>query len=399
METTEILLSKIFTPGTSLFQKFDLKSFKEFLLTAVQNTYFIFNGDLYKQIDGLSMGNPLAPTLANVFLCELETKLLERCPIEFKPVLYKRYLDDTFCLFRNQNDSNQFLKYINEFHPNIHFTVEHEAGQKLPFLDVLVDRSKNCFATSIYRKPTFTGLGTNFFSYTPYKFKLNCIRTLIFRAYSLASDYVNFHLEVEFIKRFFQDNGYPVNLVDKLVGTFLDRIYNREPPMSTVEKQKVYVSFPYFGPSTLKLIEEFQRILADDLPHVNFIFSLKNTYSIASFFRFKDLVPANVRFNIIYKYTCDTCQASYIGSTQKQARVRYCQHAGISFRTLRPVNTSIASNIHSHCSDSDHMFKFENFSILDSASREKLRILESLYIKSEKPQLNSDQSSHPLYVS
>ena len=166
-----------------------------------------------------------------------------------------------------------------------------------------------------------------------------------------------------------------------------------------MEKQKVYVSFPYFGPCTLKLIKDFQRILANDLPHVQFIFSLKNTFCIGSFFKFKDLIPADVRFNIVYKYTCDVCQASYIGSTQKQARVRYCQHAGISFRTLRPVNSSISSSIYSHCNDSDHRFSFQNFSILDSTSRYDLRVLESLFIKSDKPKLNSDQSAHPLYVS
>ena len=48
-----------------------------------------------QQIDGVAMGNPLGPTLANLFLCHHETNWLSNyCPLEFKPVLYRRYIDD-----------------------------------------------------------------------------------------------------------------------------------------------------------------------------------------------------------------------------------------------------------------------------------------------------------------
>ena len=45
-------------------------------------------------------------------------------------------------------------------HPNIKFTCENEAENQLNFLDVTVHRKDNKFETSVYRKPTFTGLGS-----------------------------------------------------------------------------------------------------------------------------------------------------------------------------------------------------------------------------------------------
>ena len=42
------------------------------------------------------MGSSLGSTLANAFLCFHERKRLEKCPLEFKPVFYKRYVDDIF---------------------------------------------------------------------------------------------------------------------------------------------------------------------------------------------------------------------------------------------------------------------------------------------------------------
>ena len=47
------------------------------------------------------MGNPLGPTLANAFLSHYEVKWLDECPVDFKPLVYKRYIDDTFLVFKN----------------------------------------------------------------------------------------------------------------------------------------------------------------------------------------------------------------------------------------------------------------------------------------------------------
>ena len=43
------------------------------------------------------------PTLANVFLCYHEKIWLQNCLSKFKPVVYRRYVDDTFLLFRSEH--------------------------------------------------------------------------------------------------------------------------------------------------------------------------------------------------------------------------------------------------------------------------------------------------------
>ena len=44
------------------------------------------------------MDSPLGPTIANVFLCCHEKIWLQNCP-EFKPVIYRRCVDDAFYYF------------------------------------------------------------------------------------------------------------------------------------------------------------------------------------------------------------------------------------------------------------------------------------------------------------
>ena len=56
-----------------------------------------------------------------------------------------------------------WLGTFNKKHEKIKFTHELEHNNSLAFLDVKVTKVDNKFVTGVYRKPTFTGLGTSFF--------------------------------------------------------------------------------------------------------------------------------------------------------------------------------------------------------------------------------------------
>ena len=49
-----------------------------------------------------------------------------KCPKQFKPNYYQRYVDDLFLLFDNSDQINKFEKYMNSRHKNIKFTKEVE---------------------------------------------------------------------------------------------------------------------------------------------------------------------------------------------------------------------------------------------------------------------------------
>ena len=136
------------------------------------NTFFLFNESLYKQTDGLAMGNSLAPVMANIFLCNFEQQIFDNCHQIFRLSFYRRYVDGTFAIFSSEHEANQFFYFINSAHPNIKFTMEKERNNSLPFLDLLTQYRGSKLHSSIYRKPTFTGLALKFFSYCPMKHKI-----------------------------------------------------------------------------------------------------------------------------------------------------------------------------------------------------------------------------------
>ena len=113
----------------------------DLLSAAAKESFFIFDNSLYRQIDGVLMGSLLGPTLANAFLCYYEKEWLDSCPIEFKPKLYKRYVDNTFAMFQARDHVKKFVDYMNKKHLHIRFIFEVEDQNSFSLLDIKIIRN------------------------------------------------------------------------------------------------------------------------------------------------------------------------------------------------------------------------------------------------------------------
>ena len=399
-ETIEIIMNLLFPQEDSTYEDFNKTEFEEMLRLATQHTYFFFNESLHQQIDGISMGSPLGPTFANIFVNSLEKKFLDLCPLEYKPIFYRRFMDDTLVAFHSPDHIELFLNYINRQHINIKFTVEKENNNSLPFLDTIIKKQNDSIKLSVYRKPTYTPLGINFFSYIPILFKINAIKTLLYRAYSVCSDYITMHDEFNFIKNFFLNNGFPESLIDSIIKKFLNKMLTKEKRKPTVEKLKVYISLPYFGYNSEKMKEELFKKLTSFYKYADFKIILTNDKKIGSFFNFKDKLPRRLRSSIIYSYKCASCKtAQYIGCTSRCFQIRIDEHKGVSSRTGNHLTSPSYSAIREHADIHGKLPSSEEFEILDIAKTEcDLKILESLYIKKLNPNLNNLTSSIPLLI-
>ena len=102
-------------------------------------------------------------------------------------------------------------------------TVDH----CLPFLDVHISNA-NDVRTKLFRKKTYTGLLTNFFSYTAEYYKIGLIKNLIHRAYAINNSWTGFHTEVERVKKILQKNSFPIHIIDHTIKSYLEKIH--KPP-------------------------------------------------------------------------------------------------------------------------------------------------------------------------
>ena len=388
-ETTSIIVNKL-VEGDYNIMGLDKRRLTKLLDISTSESVFIFNNKLYSQIDGVSMGSCLGPSYANAFLCYYENIWLSECPLAFKPLYYRRYVDDTFVIFKEQSHVTQFLDYLNTRHRNINFTYEIEEENKIAFLDTLIVKENGTLSSAVYRKPTFTGLGLNYLSFIPNIFKINSITTLLNRAFNLSSSYETFHSEISKLRKYFVSNSYPTFLFDKVLKRFLNSKFLPAVTVNTVRKDVRYIKIPFLGPLSFSIRKQLLVTLKRNFPQIDFKIVFSNNFTIASLLKKQREKPFDLTSNVVYLFSCPCCTARYIGSSTQWLSHRICGHIGISTRTALPLSNPPFSAIRNHLEETDHPFTHRNFEILTSnPHRSDLLTLEALYINKMKPSLNS----------
>ena len=83
------------------------------------------------------MGSPLAPVLANIFMGFYKSKWLNEYNLH-KPKFYLRYVHNILAAFEKEQDSLNFLNFLNNKHPHIKFTLEKQVNHSITFLEVYI---------------------------------------------------------------------------------------------------------------------------------------------------------------------------------------------------------------------------------------------------------------------
>ena len=162
------------------------------------------------------MGSPLAPVLANIFMGFYKSKWLNEYNLN-KPKFYLRYIDDILAAFDKEQDSLNFLNFLNKKHPTIKFTIEKQINHSIALLDVFISGINNQNLTlQTYHKLTYTGLLLNFKSFASFSYKISLIKCLVDRLFKICNNWNSFHNDIENMKSNLIKNDYLPFLIVKL---------------------------------------------------------------------------------------------------------------------------------------------------------------------------------------
>ena len=277
-------------------------------------------------------------------------------------------------------------------HPNIKFTKEYNKGGKIAFLDIDISNN-NGLKTSVYHKPTYTGLLTSFKSFVPFSYKTRLINTLLDRIFKINSDWKGFHLDTERLSSFLLRNSFPKVLIDKMTRRFLDKKLkldkNYESQNKVDQKDIRYIKLPYIGEASkiakVKISKMIRKYCNENIK-ISLVF---NTCKISSYFSTKDAVPKCFSSNVIYKFLCQECNSCYVGRTHKYFDARRKEH--LVSDKLSAIYKHLNTN--RNCKGRNDQ---NSFSILDYANTDyELALKEAMYIKWISPNLNG-QKKHEI---
>ena len=210
-------------------------------------------------------------------------------------------------IYISRSDALVFFDTLNQLHFSLSFTIEEENNGQLLFLDVLVERSDSSFLTSVYRKPTFTGLYLDWHSFASKSRKLNLIRCLSDRSLNIRRGY-KIENELKAIKDIFINNRYLEDIIDINIRHTVTKFKNTNkvfgPP-----KYPVYFRLPWVR-STSK---SFTDKIASSVYHCYHAVNLRPIFTTRLAFNSinKDKLPIFKQSNLIYKFVC-WCSSIYI---------------------------------------------------------------------------------------
>ena len=340
---------------------------------------------IYMQIEGLAMGSPASPVLANLWLQQFENYFRNR-----NVKLFRRYVDDILCVVK-KNELETILTEINCLHSSLKFTCEEESTEgEIAFLDMQLKHVGEKIESTWYTKPSSTGLLLNFYAVAPTRYKRGVVRSLVYRVFYSCSSWKLFHGSLERAKALLESNQYPESFFNPIIHDTLDTLIRKIKPKEKLclDEQvtgKRLFFIQYRGFHTLEYIKSLQKANAPIQP----ILIMRKLKSVLP--NLKEPLEVHLSSNIIYKLKCHGCNACYIGLTTRHLVTRANEHtrsSGVLGKHFKDCVVNTGKDIEMtilHRSNRGLMF---------------LSILEALHIREHKPSLNKkDEYIHrPLRI-
>ena len=339
------------------------------------NVIMLTNDGLYRQTDGLAMGSPPAPLLANGWLRKFDDTIKGDADV------YTRYMDD---ILRDisSDDIDDKLVEINSLHPSLKFTIEREVDSSIPFLDMRITRSGDTLQSTWYTKPTDTGLTMNYHALAPTRYKKSVVIGFIHRIFYACSSWKTFHESLVKAKSILQRNQYPESFYEPIIKKTLTKIIeNRRVNQSENEvvedesdeediRKIVFVG--YRG----KVSDDFEKCLQRINAPVKMIFTINKLRNCLP--SLKPPVEMFLKSGVVYKISCPRCLACYVGQTSRHLQFRFREH-----KRGGPVG----NHVKQCCVE----LTKDDITILNATTKSVVRLMtmEALLINEIKPSLNT----------
>ncbi|CAH3190323.1 unnamed protein product [Porites lobata] len=148
---------------------------------------------------------------------------------------------------------------------------------------------------------------TSYLSFCPFTYKLGLIKTLIHRTFKINNTWMGFHTDLQKLSVILWRNLFLENLINKYISKYIrtavkggktqsySGVEPKEPP-------KFFLKIPYVGHFSVTAQRSIRKL-------ANRLF--RNLFNV------KDAVPEGLRTRVVYKFSCASCNAGYVGETSR----------------------------------------------------------------------------------
>ena len=380
----------------------DISQLLNFIATS---TYFQFRGTIYRQKEGFAMGDPLSAIMCGFFMEHLEKEAITSAPEEYRPTLWRRYVDDILEKIKIGR-TQQLTDHLNSIDQtgNIQFTHEEEKENAIPFLDIKIHHTdEGDIRITIYRKPTHTDQYLLWTSEHPIAHKLSVVRTLYERA-SITTDPGDRAAEERHIRQALAACQYPPWAIQKgalQVKEKEKQRTKRKKQTTQTSENRGMVTLPYIRGVTERIQRTMRKhnIQTPIKPHTKLRQLLVHP---------KDKIDQQNKCNVIYEIPCRSCNKTYIGETGRTFNTRKNEHKKECEKETEQRHTraikkkatqeNLKSAITDHCRRENHVMDWDKAKVIQQENNRYHRwIKESMEIRKRSPTtMNRDEGAYML---
>ena len=245
---------------------------------------------------------------------------------------------------------------------------------------IIHDHSTGQLSSTWYNKPTDTGLILNYHSLAPKRYKRSVVSGFVHRIYRACSSWQLFHESMEKAKYILERNQYPPTFYDPIIRETLEQILGpqtEEESQNTTEPSAKTGRIPLIVQYRGKCTEDYARALHKCNAPCTVVMTLRKLKTVLP--SLKPPVEKMLKSGVVYKITCPSCQACYVGETTRHLQARFKEHQ------------QRAGPMKQHLKDCDTTLTEEDIDILHSSARGEafLLTLEALHIRELKPTINT----------
>ena len=139
--------------------------------------------------------------------------------------------------------------------------MELASDNKLPFIDMEVLKKGCKLKTSVYRKPTNTGLLLHHQSHVDKRYKKSLLKTMLNRAFHLSSTWESFKSECDHLTAMFTKLKYPDSLIKSTICHFVTSVRSENPEVQAQSTNENYCSPNSFAFQRSKVSEHSEETI------------------------------------------------------------------------------------------------------------------------------------------
>ena len=157
-------------------------------------------------------------------------------------------------------------------------------------------------------------------------YKVNLVKSLLFRSYKICSIMCSVDFEFKFLTQVLLENGFPRKVIDTCIRSVLNKLVHTAAPTPTVPRKVITLNLPFTGKHGTVVGNKLVKFMRQLFPMAKLRVVYSPTFKIGKLFKFKDEIPHMLLSMVVYEFRCSSCSARYVGQTTRHLHTRVAEH-------------------------------------------------------------------------